>query len=828
MTSPTLHTKAGSGTSPVAFLLRLFSSIRFGIILLAILFVYSSVGSAGIGIPWLTPFYSIRTLPGLEMTEFEWFHWWPFDLLIALICANLIVATLRRIKFKPVNYGVWMIHAGIIILCIGSVIYFSMKIEGDAPVIRRRVVITLPTGETVKLTAIPGNQTLVGSGDKMYAARISNIDPAWEILSGDDKGKKVYAVSVMMQPQDGSSPFIRQLLAGFPQYTEDTIRTDDPKQPFARAIKTIGKPLVDDTIQMSLEYEPQQYLYIAANITREFSLYLRPVGSKDWVERRIDDLPMFNDYVSSVSEVWLDPNDRVYLRSLNIPVESTDANDPLAGTEARITSYLKYATLEQRKLPGGDELDPVVSVRVRAADNRAKPYTLAALDPASNSAENGLLRFRWIRTAEELTELARVAQPALIWTDPNTGEERTLEITELSSRNPDAEFKSIEGTDYTYRVESVQDNLQMPSGMVVSLATIEVRTPERSFKRWVFTDPTMTRDMPIASADPHGSMASHDTELPIDPNLTLRYQQGKMPPPVTIIAGPNETDLGMLLALQGSEPRYQPLIVGQIADLSEGITLEVLNYAARTRTETRPFIVPRERRNDDNGLNFAMVKVELPSVGGTNSYWVPYHHWPFRDANDAMRRFPYRPTVVEGPNGKKFEMILSRHRLPLPGPVALDDFVLTTHTGGFTGSNLSIRDWTSVLTFDDDGTWSDKKSVSINAPIEHAGLWYFQAQWDPPMGPRFQGDANSAGLNYTVLGVGSRHGVNIQLAGCCIAVLGMIYAFYIKPFIRRRDREKALAAARQRAAHADSDSAHARQPQELVPVSASQVTESPS
>jgi len=44
-----------------------------------------------------------------------------------------------------------------------------------------------------------------------------------------------------------------------------------------------------------------------------------------------------------------------------------------------------------------------------------------------------------------------------------------------------------------------------------------------------------------------------------------------------------------------------------------------------------------------------------------------------------------------------------------------------------------------------------------------------------------------------VLGVGNRVGVHVQLAGCCIAVLGMIYAFYVKPVIKRRRQDEVLA-----------------------------------
>ena len=37
-----------------------------------------------------------------------------------------------------------------------------------------------------------------------------------------------------------------------------------------------------------------------------------------------------------------------------------------------------------------------------------------------------------------------------------------------------------------------------------------------------------------------------------------------------------------------------------------------------------------------------------------------------------------------------------------------------------------------------------------------------------------------------MLGVGNRNGGGVQLAGCCLAVIGMIYAFYVKPTIKRR------------------------------------------
>jgi len=48
-------------------------------------------------------------------------------------------------------------------------------------------------------------------------------------------------------------------------------------------------------------------------------------------------------------------------------------------------------------------------------------------------------------------------------------------------------------------------------------------------------------------------------------------------------------------------------------------------------------------------------------------------------------------------------------------------------------------------------------------------------------------------MNYTGLGIGNRRGVYVQLAGCCIAVTGMIFAFYVKPVIKRRRHEQSRA-----------------------------------
>ncbi len=73
----------------------------------------------------------LRRLPGLEMSELEFYGWWPIKVLLLLFVANMTIATLRRIEFNIYKAGVITIHSGIVIIAIGSVYYSSLKQEGD-------------------------------------------------------------------------------------------------------------------------------------------------------------------------------------------------------------------------------------------------------------------------------------------------------------------------------------------------------------------------------------------------------------------------------------------------------------------------------------------------------------------------------------------------------------------------------------------------------------------------------------------------------------------------------------------------------------------------
>jgi hypothetical protein len=786
---------------PVEAFLRLFSSIWLGVFLLTTLFVYSWIGSAGLPVPtilcgsedalwrtdefilsWLSQVH-VRQMPGLEMSEFEWFHWWPFDVLIALICLTLVVATLRRIPFKPVNYGVWMIHTGIIILALGSVYYFGTKREGDTPVVRRMLVAKLPGHEAVSVPALPGNTLTIGEGDDRYDMTIAAIDPSWELLSGADAGDRAYKISVSVA--HGSERFFRELLANYPQYTEDLVRSGDPNQPIARAKNVLGKSLVDEQIDLTLAPMPQDRFYLVDTA----ALYIRPVGGTSWTERPIDGLPRYNDRIASFDDVWpasTDPLPRP--DPLSIDVTAAEDGDPLADSTLRVTHYLRYAVDQTRRQVGGDRLDPTAWVSLFIPGHATHEQQLNAFDRNQNMLAGGRVRMIHVDSDAAFEAVADRFTPKLVITVPGN-EPVEIEIVDTARDNPDLLFQPIPGTPFEFRVTQFEDGMALFGDTLDSVALVEVKSPEKLFHRLVFERPGKTVDY---STGPNGEPMGE--ELPIEAAFAMAYRPGLGE--VNLIAGPGEDELRSMTRSEAGEVETATVTPGATISLSDGSVMTVDRYAARTYRDTRPAIVPLTQRNRDAGVFYSKIRVELPTRGDEpQSVWLPFHHYVFEHDDEVVMRHRFVPTTFTAADGRAYEVLFSRERMDLPAPVVLRDFHLLEHVGGFTGSTLSIRDWVSDISFEVDGNWTPDQEVRLNAPSEHDGWWFFQAVWDPPIP-----EQNYRGLNYTVLGVGNRNGVNIMLVGCCISVIGMIYAFYIKPFIKRR---------RQKAVYAEAEAAKA-------------------
>lgn len=788
-----------AGRSAFAPLLSLFSSVRFGIGLLVVLFLYMSVGSAGIIYPEGGRFWEgsawvhaqFRQWPAFDMTEFEWFHWWPFDVLLGLIAANITVTTLRRIPLKPVNYGVWMIHSGILVLIAGSIIYFSQKVEGDAPVAMRRLAVSVAdeAGTVLareELVVSPGQKAALNHDGQSWQLTVAAIDP-------DDD----YTVTVLVD-HDGER-FARQLVAGKPEATEDLILTGDPSQPLRRAREVRGTALVEPHLSMELDYASQEWFYLRNDLEKSWALYVREPG-KPWHQRSVHGVPLYSDAVADPESVFAFTAGATVLAGLDVRVPPQGEGDPFPDVTLGIDSYLRYAQDRSRYAEGGaaTALDPMLWISMVNASGgaHAPPQStrLAAFKHDERVSEGGFIRFAWLRDESELASFQRPSSLEITLpgaSAPIVVPARPSAATDAAGTTvaPDAEgFRAVGGpsTGIAYKVVASQTDLTF-DGVSASVAIVEFRTPSGTIRRWVFDDPALCRDVAKDGV-------TLDSPQPVSDVLLARFTPGVGDALITFIGGPADDQLRVVLGTGAPSV----VKVGESVKLPSGIQVAVDRFLPRAVRETRPAIVPPEQRQRDARELFAQVRFGVAEADGAiaRPTWAKYSPYPFESQQDALRRHPYDPVRYTLPDGRVMEVIFSRQRLPLNAAVALDEFVLTSHIGGFTGETSSIRDYTSQLRFrDDDGSWTPAQSVSMNAPVEHKGLWFFQAQWDPPEQSRFEGDIMSLGRNYTVLGVGNREGVWIQLAGCVIAVIGMCYAFYVKPIIRRRQTERAKAEA---------------------------------
>jgi hypothetical protein len=109
----------------------------------------------------------IYRLPWIEMTELEFYGWWPMKLILILFVLNMVWATIRRIEFKFVNIGVLTVHTGIVVLALGAILYGHFKLEGDTILWRQDLggryesVFYDATTAAIYVTAADGRQVMM-------------------------------------------------------------------------------------------------------------------------------------------------------------------------------------------------------------------------------------------------------------------------------------------------------------------------------------------------------------------------------------------------------------------------------------------------------------------------------------------------------------------------------------------------------------------------------------------------------------------------------------------------------------------------------------------
>ncbi len=737
---------------PLTWLLDVVGSIWFGVVLLVLIFLYASIGSA------VAPIRqgALADLLGLdflrfEKSEMEWFSWWPFVTLIVVFCISMMVATIRRIPLTLANAGVWAIHGGIALMAGACVYYFGSKVEGDTVIFQSLARIRVAGGPETTMVVCPDASASAGQGSKQYRIQVTRLEPDFFPPSGPNKGHRMPRIWMNVTCVDPPRSFIRRMVVGDPAATEDLM--PDTRQ----------RTTLDPDLQIVLDYDPARYFYHSHEmpVHSNGAIYARLSPADDWTQLRIKWLPHYYEWVSHRTELWPTPGEPLPpTRQLDEPLQKPEGVAWLDGLEMRVTDYLPYGQMEARYVEGGqsDPLNPVLRLRL----GRNDPQELAAFDPHQNrlALMQGLsIQFTWASDPQQRAALIKRPDPRIKVRVPSKNLERELKLQALEGAGPVA----VEGTDYTVELRQVLGAGQMAAHST-AMAVVRIAKGDKSFDRVVMAgDPGGGRDLDRLMQE--DAMA--------DPEILLEYLDPARSG-LLLVAGPDpDSDLIDAVLTQGAGYKHQQARIGEPLHVFPAVPLAIESLLRHARQEVRPMILPRAQRSSlgFQGKRASLVRVEINDGHRIQSVWLTFNEYPFPDAQRAQpNRFNYAPRTVQLADGRRLQLMYSRQREPLPSPVALDRFVLQTYPGGDRESDFISR----VSFQKEDGSWSRLTEIRSNQPARHGDYWYFQSRWDPGT------------ESHTVLGVGNRKGVHAMLAGVCISIAGMIYAFYVKPVIRRR------------------------------------------
>jgi hypothetical protein len=245
------------------------------------------------------------------------------------------------------------------------------------------------------------------------------------------------------------------------------------------------------------------------------------------------------------------------------------------------------------------------------------------------------------------------------------------------------------------------------------------------------------------------------------------------------VAGSNhiafeETANGLRYVLSSTKqsPQRGELTVGKpIVTPWMGMKVTVDKYFPHAATRRQ--VVPEEPPVKDERHQPA-VKVHLESPGGKSaSEWVAWSAGSVRlSMGDRQAKVSYRAPQT-----------------PVPFRVTLLDF----NSDKYPGSNRAAT-YESYIRVDDPERGTSEHHISMNHPLHYRGYIFFQASYveGQPM--------------MSIFSVARAPGLLLVYTGTTLISIGVVWMFYVKPYLARRQAAQALKAHREREARHETKS----------------------
>ncbi len=707
---------------------------------------------------------TLRRLPSMEMTETQFYAWWPMRLALILFVINMVVATVRRIEFNFKNIGVLSVHSGIVLIAVGSVFYQRFKQEGDT---------------LVRAAATPD---MIGPPQRSFYDREDTV--LYVAQHRDVLGRFQYQQRAIKVPRYNNYG----LNAGLPDGELFSERRN-PARPDAER-----------------EQSPQE---IAATTDAGRTL----------------DIPVPDARLGQNQQQFVDPDVKFrvvgYSPYADAHSDWVNAEPPASGPANPMRTAELYAAIPGTNLPADR---PVFEFPffLRDPSQRVRISEFVAVEFTREMPEE-----RWRDLASELPV---GTQHGLVIEIPEQGFRTVVPVTE-------GQRLELGGTGWTVTVNDLAEEPPFPiitkgyEGATSSLAVVRIQAPAgedgvvpEPVERWVYHRfPEINQDL---SEQPDPQTGRPMRGAP-DPRIRIAYIDSTRLQ-VYLDERADESVRAIVRQPDGQVRVEDRVADGWLRDLvpnDEGATidLKLAERWAHAMRVSKPLPTPTADRDISmmGTHTFAMLAVEV-SIGpdSPGGPWSTIVWLPFTKYLDVE---PDKVRPVDLPDGRTVQIAFGRMQRPLPGfSVSLVDFEMIAydHRGAPRDYQSVVRVAPTVDPNDPAGDFTPYEHlIKLNAPLRAPFHWDPEAVWVSNFVRRLgaglnpnqlkfshagwdrqgwnqsqalvdQGVLPEPRVNFTILGVGNNPGIHVVAFGSILMGVGIPWAFYVKPWLVRREKRR--------------------------------------
>ena len=679
---------------------------------------------------------TLRRLPGMEMSEADFYAWWPLRVVLTLFILNMVVATLRRIEFIFKNVGVLCVHTGIILISLGSAYYGGLKVEGD---------------------------TFLGAGNPGADARPGDGPP--QSVFYDAQRVAVFA--------DQGRGWEQRPIRRLPRYNDYGL--DAAGKSLSLAANAPADPTQTSSGPLRIELSPSD----TGSIDDDFSFAV--VGYASYAEG----IRRWTQTASGDGS----PLMRVYLHS-TLPTREGVVSD---------------APVFEFALSPHSPIDRWTATDVFALEVTAGPAV-------------GMSPTRWADLSEPLPPGSR---HGLVIDIASTGERKVVAV---ESGNTFA-FGG-----FSFTVDRIEEAPSLPiitpgyRGATSSLAVVKVTTPTGEvFDRYVYHRfPELDQDL-LAVTNPAG-MPVRRTADPtvrlgfIDASRLGVYIDAPAGAPARGIVRQAAGAVRIFDDIQPTEPVSDPTLAphaGWLRDIVPKISLRIGETTRDAAKLLGPRSIPENERTDKDAIGThrrAMIAVEVRS---TKKDWKAVRWMAFSRYLDPQTG-PDIETVVT-PDGRELRLAFGRFQHAFPGfAIQYVDFEMIAYD--FRGSPRDYQSTVRVMpagrefdpyvhiaklneplrapvSWNDEAAWVSNAANRLLSGLDPRQFKLSQSGWDAQGWQQTQqlsdeGKAPGPTVRFTILHVGNNPGIHIVALGAIFMVLGIPWAFYVKPWLLQREKRR--------------------------------------